>query len=74
MAGEAVMLAFTIILTVGGDRFIRFCPGSDYDPKCRCSRYRTFYSPHFHHDQLHDVLQFPRGELSSGLLHSPAAY
>jgi hypothetical protein len=55
----------------GSDCYVRCCPGTDYDAERRCSHSGTVNSPHFHHDQLHDVLQFPRGELSRGLLRSP---
>jgi hypothetical protein len=58
----------------GSDCYVRCCRGTDYDAERRCSHYGTVNSAHFHYDQLHDVLQFPRGELSNGLLRSPAAY
>ena len=58
----------------GSDGYGRCCPGTDYHAERRCSHSGTVNSPHFHYDQLHDVVQFPRGELSNGLLGSPAAY
>jgi hypothetical protein len=52
---------------------VRSCAGTDHDPKCRCSHAGTFNSRYFDYDQLHDVLQFPGGELSNQVLHSECA-
>jgi hypothetical protein len=52
---------------------VRSCTGTNHDPE-RCFPHSgTFDASYFHDDQLHDVVQFPGGELPGGLLRSPTA-
>jgi hypothetical protein len=71
--GEAVYESLRDHSCCGNDCRVRPCHGASY-PQCRQSHSGTCNSYYFHHDQLHDVLQFAGGELSIHVLHSGAAH
>ena len=55
-------------------RHARCCAGADFNSKCHRPFPGSSNSPHFNHNELHDVMQLAGGELSNKLCSSLTAH